>query len=101
MDSRDIIAGVGLIRESVWHYNNPSFGYGGYCLARGHQAAAGQLRGSAVQAFDPRCSSKPTGRAKTSVAEQILAREPEVVGIHRLVMKDGSDNHRPRACRGS
>jgi UDPglucose 6-dehydrogenase len=98
MDSRDIIAGVSLDPRVGGHYNNPSFGYGGYCLPKdtkqllaNYEEVPQDLIRAVVEANRTR---------KDFVAEQILALQPEVVGIYRLVMKEGSDNYRTSSVQG-
>jgi UDPglucose 6-dehydrogenase len=98
MDSRDIIAGVSLDPRVGGHYNNPSFGYGGYCLPKdtkqllaNYEEVPQDLIRAVVEANRTR---------KDFVAEQILALAPEVVGIYRLVMKEGSDNYRTSSVQG-
>jgi UDPglucose 6-dehydrogenase len=98
MDSRDIITGVSLDPRVGAHYNNPSFGYGGYCLPKdtkqllaNYESVPQELIRAVVDANRTR---------KDFVAEQILALEPQVVGIYRLVMKEGSDNYRTSSVQG-
>ena len=98
LNSRQIIQGVSLDPRIGDHYNNPSFGYGGYCLPKdtkqlraNFKDVPSQLIGSIVDSNTVR---------KDHIANSIIKRNPKVVGIYRLVMKEGSDNFRASAIQG-